>query len=169
MKNSLYIVVILAVMVNLAFAETSVDSKVPIGQEQTTDTILIPPNQQFQKANCVVSAVLLDSQIVKVKNVTWDKNLEFTLFEFRVKKDIKAGDYGALVSEVVYVISQTVPEHHSQIEPELRNPKFDKNKEYILFLKETPSYYIFNFVQDFAESIEYSEKAANEITSPVPK
>jgi predicted secreted protein len=41
MKNSLYMIVILAVMVNLAFIETSV------GQEQTTDTIQAALGEEF--------------------------------------------------------------------------------------------------------------------------
>lgn len=124
---------------------------------------LIPLNEQFQKADCVVSAILLDTHTVKIKNTAYQNNMEFTIFEFKVKKDIKSGNYGSLVAEIVYVTSQTQPEWLKGHKPERYAPEFDSNKEYILFLKETPSYYLFNFVQDFKESVEYSEEIVNKI------
>lgn len=125
--------------------------------------ILIPLHEQYKKADCVVSAVILDSHRIKVSNSMWEENIGYTLYEFKIKKDIKEGNYGPLVSEIVYVISQTQPEFLPPVEPERYAPEFDKNKEYILFLKETPSYYLFSFVQDFRESVEYSEEIVDEI------
>jgi hypothetical protein len=125
--------------------------------------ILISLDEQYKNADCVVAAVLLDSHTIKVKNSMWEKNIGFTLYEFKVKKDLKRGNYGALVGEIVYVISQTQPEFPPPYEPERYTPKFDSNKEYILFLKETTSYYLFNFVQDFRESIEYNDRIIEKI------
>lgn len=126
----------------------------------------MPLNEQFQKADCVVSAVLLERHTVGVKNASHENGIAFTLFEFKVKKDIKTANYGALVGEIVYVISQTQPEWREPHEPERRAPDFARSREYILFLKETPSYYLFNVVQDSRESIEYSDEVVQKLLAP---
>ncbi|MFH1767822.1 MAG: hypothetical protein ABH858_01495 [Candidatus Omnitrophota bacterium] len=123
----------------------------------------VSSDQQRKEADCVLAGVLLKSHPVSISNTKWEESVVFTIFEFQVKKDIQEWKYSPLVGENICVISQTSPEWTKPEEAERYAPKFDYNKEYILFLKETPTAYLFNFVQDFRNSVEYNDEALNQI------
>jgi len=119
---------------------------------------LMTLEEQSKKADCIVVASFLSSQTIEPEYAGSFEKTGFTLFEFKTIKDIKTGEYGSLRNIIIYVISQTRLQWHSPHEPERYSPKFTKDKEYILFLKQSTSSYLFNFIQDFRKSIEYDDE-----------
>ena len=110
--------------------------------------------KQYEEATSVVRAKMLKEHPISVGQF-----IEYTLFEFEVLEEFKGKIYGqGDKGSKIVIICQTKYDWECP-----QSVVFQKEKEYILFLFQTPSGYLYTLVTDKQGSSESTKELLREI------